>query len=147
MIKNNQSDTEQKIIRFLHKEKILSLSTLSHQQPWSATCFFALDSNTMTLIIQSSLDSRHIREALDNTSISGTVYHNPGKIGHIQGIQFEAIFIKPEGFEEERIKRIYLRKFPFASLHEGESFVIKLLTVKMTDNKLGFGTKLNWVRS
>jgi len=140
-------DVQVRIVSFLQKEKVLNIASYHSDQPWIATCFFAFDTPSMSLIIQSSPGSRHIKESNANPKIAGSVYHHPGKIGQIRGIQFEASICKAKGAEEKRLKRIYLKKFPFARLAEGETFAIELNTVKMTDNTLGFGTKLHWKRS
>ena len=39
----------------------------------------------------------------------------------------------------------YLKRFPFAILSNTKLWTIRLIGIKMTDNRLGFGKKLYWI--
>ena len=63
-------------------------------------------------------------------------------IGKIQGLQFTASLIKIEDtFSNYRMQ--YLKRFPYAILKGGELWLLKFRELKFTDNRLGFGKKIN----
>ena len=78
-----------------------------------------------------------------NPKISGTIVLETSIVGKIQGIQFEGEVFEPIGDMASKAKNQYLKKFPFAVFMDTHFMVVKL-TIKMTDNRLGFGKKLLW---
>jgi len=100
----------------------------------------------MSLIFTSDFETRHIREAIQNTKVAGNVVLETSVIGKIQGIQFTGELILPQGDETERVNSIYLKRFPFAVLMNTNLWELRIDYAKMTDNRLGFGKKLIWER-
>jgi uncharacterized protein YhbP (UPF0306 family) len=137
---------DQKIITFLKKHHVMTLATSVDQQPWCANCFYAFDSEKMSLIFTSDFETRHIREAVQNSKVAGNVVLETSVIGKIQGIQFAGELILPQGDEAERVNSIYLKRFPFAVLMNTTLWEFRIDYAKMTDNRLGFGKKLVWER-
>ncbi|NLC27811.1 MAG: hypothetical protein GX780_03450, partial [Campylobacteraceae bacterium] len=78
-----------KFEEFLISQHVLHLATCQNNIPWAATCFYALDLSEGALIIASSLNSRHLREALELEIIAGSVALQTEKVSYIEGIQFE----------------------------------------------------------
>jgi uncharacterized protein YhbP (UPF0306 family) len=138
---------DQKIITFLKKHHVMTLATSVDQQPWCANCFYSFDSEKMSLIFTSDFETRHIREALQNSKVAGNVVLETSVIGKIQGIQFAGELILPQGDEAERVNSIYLKRFPFAVLMNTTLWEFRIDYAKMTDNRLGFGKKLIWERA
>lgn len=136
-----------KIIVFLNSCRCLTLATVSGNQPYSANCFYALDEINMMLVFKSSADTRHIMEAIHNTNVAGTVLPDVSKVAEIKGIQFTAKFIIPDESNKSNFKKAYYKKYPFAATVPGELWAAELLTIKMTDNTLGFGKKIYWEKS
>lgn len=130
--------------KFIAKHHVLTLSTSSNNLPWACSCFYVFYPDGNYFIITSDEQSRHISEGLRQPMVSGTIALETKVIGRIQGIQFEAELIRPDGELLKRIRRAYLLKFPIAALHPAPFWALKLLTAKMTDNRLGFGRKLYW---
>ena len=137
---------DKKIVSFLKKHHVLTVSTCVDQQPWCANCFYAFDPVGMALIFTSDFSTRHIREGMANTNVAGSVVLETSVIGKIQGIQFTGQLILPEQDRVESIKHTYLSRFPFAVLMETTLWDLRLDYLKMTDNRLGFGKKLIWER-
>jgi len=135
-----------RIIRFLRKEKVLTLATSDRHTPWCANVFYACSKDGLSLIFQSEPATRHILEGMANTKVAGTIYKNRGRVGTIRGVQFTGLLIKPRGQELDSAERIYIKRYPYAKLHPGETYIIQLDYLKMTDNTLGFGTKIIWKR-
>ena len=75
-------------------------------------------------------------------SLAGTVVENNIKLSSLKGIQFKGQFLQPENTAALSIK--YHKKFPFALAFKGDVCAVKLLSVKMTDNSIGFARKIIW---
>jgi len=100
----------------------------------------------MFLIFTSDLETRHIKEAMQNSSVAGSVVLETSVIGKIQGIQFSGKLLLTEGEAADRVNSIYLKRFPFAVLMNITIWELRMDYAKMTDNRLGFGKKLVWER-
>jgi len=137
---------DQKIVTFLEKHHVMTLATSVDQQPWCANCFYAFNAEKMSLIFTSDFETRHIREAVQNSKVAGNVVLETSVIGKIQGIQFAGELILPQGNEAEQVNSIYLKRFPFAVLMNTNLWEFRIDYAKMTDNRLGFGKKLIWER-
>ena len=68
-------------------------------------------------------------------------------VAKLQGIQFTGKFIESNEELEKRMYSLYYKKFPFARAKPAPVWGLELATIKMTDNTLGFGTKLHWSRA
>lgn len=135
---------EKRIINFLTKHHVLTLATVSGNEPWCANCFYVYDQENNFLIFTSDNDTRHIKEAKKNSFVAGSVVLETSVIGKIQGIQFQGNLIKAEGKILSKAKQKYLMRFPIASLMNTNLWILELTYLKMTDNRLGFGKKLIW---
>lgn len=135
---------EKRIISFLSKHHVLTLATVSGNEPWCANCFYVYDEENNFLIFTSDNDTRHIKEAKKNSFVAGSVVLETSVIGKIQGIQFQGNLFKAEGKILTKAKQKYLLRFPIASLMNTNLWVLELTYLKMTDNRLGFGKKLIW---
>jgi len=96
------------------------------------------------LVFKSDRSTNHITQALLNDKVAGTIVPDLYKTGTIKGIQFTGRFIAPETELLEAAKKKYYKKFPFAAAVDGEIWIIELFRIKMTDNTLGVGKKINW---
>lgn len=137
---------DQKIITFLKKHHVMTLSTCVDQQPWCANCFYAFYAEKMSLIFTSDFETRHIKEAMQNGKVAGNVVLETSVVGKIQGIQFMGVLFQPEGEGANQVNSIYLKRFPFAVLMNTTLWELRIDYAKMTDNRLGFGKKLIWER-
>jgi uncharacterized protein YhbP (UPF0306 family) len=63
-------------------------------------------------------------------------------VAQIKGIQFVGTFISPTKKQQQYFYEIYKERFPFAKDKVPPIWGIQLNWIKMTDNTLGFGTKL-----
>lgn len=132
----------EKIIEFLEKHHTLSLATCKDNQLSSCTLFYAYDKQTNAFIVASDTKTEHIQNVLENQNVSGTIHLETDIVGKIQGIQFKAIM---SAFKDER--KVYLKRFPFALALNPTLWSIAIDSLKMTDNRLGFGKKLMWTRA
>lgn len=138
---------DEKIVAFLKKHHVMTLSTCENHQPWCANCFYAFSKERMSLIFTSDLETRHIKEAVQNRNVAGSVVLETSIIGKIQGIQFSGELLTTETEVADQVKSIYLKRFPFAALMNTNLWELRIDYAKMTDNRLGFGKKLIWNRN
>jgi hypothetical protein len=137
---------ENKIVEYISSNKVLTLATSVNDVPYCANCFYVFDEENKTLIFLSDDTTRHIREALQNKNVAGTINTEVTTVAKIQGIQFTGKFIEPTKEEEKDFYEIYYDKFPFARAKPSPIWGVELISIKMTDNTLGFGKKLVWSR-
>ena len=132
----------EKVERFLSKHHLLSLATSVDNLPQSASLFYAYNSEEVTFIVASDTKTEHIKNVLANNTVSGTVALETDEVGKIEGIQFKAKMYMISDKEGS----LYFKAFPFAKVMNPQLWRIEVTDIKLTDNRLGFGTKLNWQR-
>jgi len=137
---------DKRIDSFLRKHHVFTLATARNNVPWCSTCFYAYLDREAALVFTSDDSTRHASEMLDNPVASGTVALETKIVGKIQGLQFEGRVFPAGPLWEDRCRKAYYARFPYALLAETHFWVFLLGSVKMTDNRLGFGKKLYWNR-
>jgi len=98
------------------------------------------------LVFTSDASTRHIAEAMQHPFVAGSIALESKVVGKLQGIQLEGKLKEADGELLNEIKAAYIKRFPFALLIDTKLWFLELTTMKMTDNLLGFGTKLHWKR-
>lgn len=134
----------ERIVSFLRKNTNLTLATSAGNVPYCANCFYAYEDEQNLLIFKSSQDTKHIRQALENKLVAGSILPDELETAKVQGIQFQGSFLNPQNGQLESLKRCYYKKFPFALAFSGSIWAVELTHIKMTDNALGFGKKIEW---
>lgn len=132
-----------RITAFIEKNTCLSLATCENNTPYSASCFYAFMPEINSLAIKSKESTTHIRQALNNKLVSGTIHPDKLQLAKIQGIQFSGELINSD-LNIKRATSAYYDKYPFARAIPGKIWIIQLSDIKMTDNTLGFSEKLKW---
>ncbi len=135
---------DQKIVNYISKNKVLTLATSVNDKPYCANCFYVFDEKNKYLIFLSDNETKHIKDALFNKNIAGTINTEVTTIVKIQGVQFTGDFINPSAEQATQFYATYYKKFPFAKAKPSPIWGIRLNWIKMTDNTLGFGKKLIW---
>ncbi len=136
-----------RIWSFLNDQIILNIATSVNDEPYCASCFYVFDEQHKLLLFKSKKDTRHIKEALQQNNVAGTVLPIYQKLETIMGIQFQGTLIFPATKILSSIKAKYYSKYPYARVVTGDFWIIELNYIKMTDNQLGFGKKLLWHKS
>jgi hypothetical protein len=137
---------DSRIIKFFRRHHVLTIATAVGDEPWCANCFYTYLEEENSLVFTTDQDTRHGKEFLVNPLVAGSVVLETMVIGKIRGIQFQGTISEPEGELLQKAKWAYLKKFPPAALMNTHLWVVKLTMIKMTDNRLGFGKKLIWLR-
>ena len=138
---------DKKIQSFIESQKNITFCTSVNNKPYCASCFYAFMVEGNFIVFKSDEKSIHISNALINDKVAGTIIPDLDKTGTIKGIQFTGNFIVPTGDLLELAKKKYYSKFPFAKIVGGDIWAIELVSIKMTDNTLGFGKKLTWEKT
>jgi uncharacterized protein YhbP (UPF0306 family) len=136
---------DKRIQDFISNQSVFSLCTSRDNVPYSAICVYAYLKEINALVFSSEENTRHITEALINPQISGTILPEKIELINAKGVQFTGVLsTKPDENKLSDAKKIYYAKYPFALLKKGRLWLVHIHSVKMTDNSLGFGTKLLW---
>jgi uncharacterized protein len=137
---------DKRITRFFQKHHVLTIATTMKKEPWCANCFYVYLEDRNALVFTTELDTRHGKEFKANPLVAGSVVLETLIIGKIRGIQFQGTISEPAGEMLETARKAYLKKFPVAMLMDTRLWIVDLTLIKMTDNRLGFGKKLIWMK-
>ncbi len=132
-----------RIESFINEHHVLSLATIQDETPQCSNLFYAYDTQTQSFIVASEDKTQHIKNVLNNPKVAGTIVLETSSVGKIQGLQFSAQMSKSE---DKREYNLYIKCFPYALALSPVLWKIELQTMKLTDNRLGFGKKLLWER-
>lgn len=132
---------DKRIIRFIKKHHLLTLCTTDGAAPWAASCFYIYCEENNTLIFASDANTHHIKDALQQPLVAGTIAPETLIIKRIRGVQFRGIL---SGVTDDNYRKEYIRRFPAALFMPFKMWMITLHYIKMTDNRLGFGEKIIW---
>ena len=140
---------DERMLAFFKEHHVLSIASVSDGKPWCSNMFYTFRNvetpqSEMKFIFTSEDNTLHVEHFNKNNSVAGSIVLETQMVGKIQGIQFSGQVRKLEG-EEYKVARIqYLKRFPVALLHKLALWEVDVVHLKMTDNRLGFGTKLIW---
>lgn len=90
--------------------------------------------------------TRHAQMSGPQAPVAGTVNGQPKTVALIRGVQFKGEIRQLAGEESDAARQAYLRRFPVARMLSAPVWEIRLDELKFTDNTLGFGKKLVWLR-
>ncbi len=135
---------EKRITDFIHKHHIFTLATSADNIPYTSTCFYVYIDALNMFVFTSDFGTRHVDELTAQPLVAGAIALETTMIGKIQGIQFtgSSALLKDDLYDTAL--RAYLKKFPVASFQKLILWSIQPDFIKMTHNRLGFGTKLVW---
>ncbi|MDP1623037.1 MAG: hypothetical protein Q8M08_11945 [Bacteroidales bacterium] len=138
---------EQRILDFIGEHHILTLAVSRDNVPYCATCYYAWLKERNQFIFTSDYKTRHIRDVIEgkNYQVAGAIALETRIVGKIRGIQFTGTIKPMEGDDLSVARSRYLKRFPIARMMP-DLYLWSLAPdfIKMTDNRLGFGTKLVW---
>ena len=138
---------DHRIVKFLRRHHVMSLATCRDNRTWCCQCFYVYVERLCGLVFNSDPSTRHIAEALEQPYVAGSIVLETSVVGKLQGIQLEGKLVEAEGDLLKEIHTAYMKRFPFALLMDTKLWFLELHTMKMTDNRLGFGKKLYWSRN
>lgn len=101
----------------------------------------------MVFWLMTEAHTRHGLLLQQQPRIAGTVNGQPKSVLLIKGVQYSGEIVRLAGVEEKTAREAYCQRFPVARKASAPLWEIRLQEVKMTDNKLGFGSKIAWQRT
>lgn len=137
---------DERITKFIKSHHVLNLATCTGNNPWACSCFYAWLKAEAAFVFSSDAQTRHIAEILQNPRVAGTIVLETKVVGKIQGIQFSGSVEQAAGPMLNKARMAYLKRFPYAIAVDTTYWILKAEYIKLTDNHLGFGTKLHWNR-
>ena len=137
---------DDRIVDFLSNNHLLSLATSKENIPHACNCYYVYDRTQHFLIFSSDPKTNHANHFLYNPHVSVTISKDNIDYKKIQGVQLSAVVHLIQK-DLERYTEMYLNKFPFAKNMPLYLWFLEIISVKMTDNNLGLGNKINWQKT
>lgn len=134
------------IADFLLQHHVLSLATQDEDGLWAASCFYAADLAQGSLLLLSSLDTRHGAAMARHPHVAGTISGQPETLTDIVGVQFTALATPLGDADAKAALAIYCRRHPLARLGRHQIWRLSLERLKHTSNRWVFGQKTHWQR-
>lgn len=139
-------ETLDAISRWLNKQHVLSYCVGGNDDLWCANAFYYYDAEKVAFYLLSEAHTRHGELIGKGSSVAGTVNGQPKTVALIRGVQFRGQIKMLEETQAADIRNLYCKRFPVARVMKAPVWEISLDELKMTDNTLGFGKKLHWLR-
>lgn len=142
------SETLPTISKWLKKQHVVSWCVVSDGLPWCANAFYYYDAERVAFFILTADDTRHATIAGSQAPVAGTVSGQPKTVALIRGVQFQGEINKLSDAAAEQPLQHFIKRFPMARMMAKSvpMWEIRIDELKFTDNTLGFGTKLHWLR-
>lgn len=136
------ADVLEKIGLFISAHHVMTLATSYDNIPQSCNLFYTYLPEKQLFVVASDPKTEHMQNVLINPNIAGSIVLETKAIGKIEGLQFKGLMSEAD----KSLGKYYFEAFPYARVMAPTLWVITLETMKLTDNRLGFGKKLNWSR-
>ncbi len=134
------------MLRFILDNHVVGVATVLDGAPWAASCFYAFDEASGSLIILSDKQTRHGVAMLANPCVAGTIASQPAAIPQIKGIQLVAQAQHLQNADEAAAYSLYCKRHPIARLKRSHVWQLRLDGLKYTDNSRLIGQKIRWQR-
>lgn len=134
------------ISRWLAKQHVVGWCVAKDGDMWCANAFYVYDAQRVAFYLLSEETTRHGQMTGTRAPVAGTVNGQPKTVALIRGVQFKGEIRLLEGEEADEKRALYVRRFPVARMLSAPVWELRLDELKFTDNTLGFGKKLHWLR-
>lgn len=134
------------ISRWLAKQHVVTWCVQHEGELWCANAFYLYDSQKVVFYLLTEDKTRHAQMSGPRAKVAGTVNGQPKSVALIRGVQFTGEIRRLDGDESDAARNAYHRRFPVARMLSAPVWEIRLDELKFTDNTLGFGKKLHWLR-
>ncbi|MBK8725473.1 MAG: pyridoxamine 5'-phosphate oxidase family protein [Holophagaceae bacterium] len=133
---------------FFAEHHVLTLAVAKGNVPWCATCYYAWLEDRRRFVIASDPETRHMRDAfaVAHPQVAWAIALETKAVGMIRGVQCAGALVELKGPAHAKAKAAYLERFPIARMMPRlRLWGLDPDVMKLTDNRLGFGTKLTWL--
>lgn len=134
------------ISRWLAKQHVVSWCVAKEGELWCANAFYVYDPQRVAFYLLSEETTRHGQMTGQRAPVAGTINGQPKTVALIRGVQFKGEIRLLSGEEAEEKRTLYVKRFPVARMLSAPVWELRLDELKFTDNTLGFGKKLHWLR-
>ncbi|HDG1671061.1 MAG: YhbP family protein [Kluyvera cryocrescens] len=134
------------ISRWLAKQHVVSWCVANEGELWCANAFYVYDPQRVAFYLLSEETTRHGQMTGKQAPVAGTVNGQPKTVALIRGVQFKGEIRLLDGDEAAEKRALYVRRFQVARVLSAPVWELRLDELKFTDNTLGFGKKLHWLR-
>ena len=134
------------ISRWLAKQHVVSWCVAKEGELWCANAFYVYDPPRVAFYLLSEETTRHGQMTGQRAPVAGTINGQPKTVALIRGVQFKGEIRLLSGEEAEEKRALYVKRFPVARMLSAPVWELRLDELKFTDNTLGFGKKLHWLR-
>ena len=137
----NKAQIPQNIQDFISAHHVLSLSTVHKGAVSSCSVFYVFIEAQKCFVFASQDKSEHIQNILQNNNVSACIHDEVREVIRIKGLQVKA---KAKRASKE-YEKVYFESYPEAKDFEKGIWVLDIVELKYTDNKvLGLGEKEKW---
>lgn len=140
----DNGNIDRNILKFIKEHHVLTLATSVGDHPYCANIFYAWMERESMFVFTSGEETKHAADALANSRVAASIVLETKVVGKIRGLQVCGNVYRPEGELHARARKRYLRKFPYAAVMGLDLWVLEPDSLKLTDNRLGFGKKIIW---
>jgi len=141
-----------RIVKFIQAHHVATVATSADNRPWTAHCFYVFLEEKQMIVFTTDTETRHGQEMADNHKVAIGIALETKRVGKIRGVQIEgtARYLDPKSPDPDQqklfqtVKKAYLKRYPYAVLMKTTLWTVQLESIKLTDNRLGFGKKLLW---
>jgi uncharacterized protein len=138
---------ESNISKFISQQNCTSICCVDeYSHPYCFSCFYSFDAHETLLFFKSSASAHHSGLLMNNRNIAGTILPDKLNALQIRGLQFEGEVLPSDHILSKNASVYFYKKHPLALTMPGEIWTIRIDKIKFTDNTLGFGKKLCWIR-
>ena len=134
------------ISRWLAKQHVVSWCVANEGELWCANAFYVYDPQRVAFYLLSEETTRHGQMTGKQAPVAGTVNGQPKTVALIRGVQFKGEIRLLDGDEAAEKRALYVRRFQVARVLSAPVWELRLDELKFTDNTLGFGKKMHWLR-
>lgn len=132
---------DERIIKFIKRHHVLTLATVGKKgEPYVANCFYAYDKRRNLFVFTSDETTRHGCEMAANGNVALSIVLETRIVGRVEGLQITGTAERGDS----DAKLCYIKRFPYAAAAPLTLWMVRPTMMKLTDNTLGFGTKLIW---
>ena len=135
---------DERIVSFITSQTNLTIAVVENKLPYCANCFYVYSEKGNALIFKSKRSTLHIKMALNNSNVAGTIVADSLDKTRIQGVQYSGNIVHANAVCSEIDLNDYYLKFPWALVIPGELWVVKLKSIKFKDFSFSFRNKLEW---
>ncbi len=135
---------DKRIFKFIKEHHVLTLATSVNNLPYISHCYYVFLPEKNIFIFTSDEKTFHIQNVIVNEHVAAGIALETKVIGKIRGLQITGVLQKALNDDYDMARKVYLKAYPFAALHLESLWILTPDFYKLTDNRLGFGTKILW---